>query len=615
MRRFLMSAGVVCAVAAGAHSAKAQQAGFALNRFEPSERGSEWFAQDTLDFRGHLRPFLGVVGDYGHKPLVAYDQNGDERAAIVRHQLFAHVGASIVLAHRIRFGLSVPIAAWQDGTASTVSGVAYSPADRTTIGDVRLGGDVRLLGQYGDPFVAAFGVQVFLPTGDRNQWTGDGKVRVVPRLQIAGDIGLFAYAARLGAAYRARSEDFAGSKIGSEFMFGASAGVRVADRKLLIGPEIFGTTVFEKAFERKTTPLELLFGAHYTMGDVRIGGGVGPGLTRGFGSPELRALVSVEYVPAYVEAKKVEPGPGDRDHDGILDPTDACPDEAGIASSDPKKHGCPVRDDDKDGIENDKDACPQIAGAANADPKKNGCPPDKDEDSILDSDDACPEVKGVKSDDPKKNGCPPDKDEDSILDADDACPDVKGVKSDDPKKNGCPPDRDNDTIVDAEDACPDAPGPKNEDPKKNGCPQVAIVGSTIMILEQVKFKTNSAEILKESDDLLTNVAKIINEHSELKKIKVEGHTDNKGAPAYNKTLSKNRAASVVKWLTTKGKVNAKRLVSEGFGQENPIDSNDTDAGRQNNRRVEFKILETDKPVAVEPEQPKAAPAPAPAPKK
>ena len=64
-------------MAAGSSKAGAQQAGFAINRFEPSERGSEWFAQDTLDFRGHLRPFLGVVGDYGHKPLVAYDNNGD----------------------------------------------------------------------------------------------------------------------------------------------------------------------------------------------------------------------------------------------------------------------------------------------------------------------------------------------------------------------------------------------------------------------------------------------------------------------------------------------------------------------------------------------------------
>jgi len=611
MRRTVIAALAFSAFGAASHRASAQTSGFALNRYEPSERGSEWFVQDTLDFRGHLRPFVGVVGDYAHKPLVAYDSNGDERVALVRHQLFAHVGGSIVLADRFRFGVSLPIAAWQDGTAATVNGVTYSPADKTTIGDVRLGGDVRLLGQYGDPFVIAFGAHVFLPTGDRNQWTSDGAVRVVPRVQVAGDIGMFAYAARLGAAYRHRSEDFAGSRIGSEFMFGASAGVRVADKKLLIGPEVFGTTVFEKAFERKSTPFELIFGAHYTMGDVRVGGGVGPGLTRGFGSPELRALVSVEWVPAYVEAKKQE-GPRDRDHDTFVDEKDACPDEAGVANADPMKNGCPVRDNDKDGIENDKDACPEVAGVANADPKKNGCPPDKDEDGILDSEDACPEVKGVKSEDPKKNGCPPDKDEDGILDADDACPDVKGIKHEDPKKNGCPSDRDSDTIIDDEDACPDAAGPKNEDPKKNGCPQVAIVGSTIKILEQVKFKTNSAEILKESDDLLTNVAKILNDHPEIKKVKVEGHTDNKGVPAYNKNLSKNRAASVVKWLTTKGKVDAKRLVSEGFGQEAPIDTNDTEAGRQNNRRVEFKILETDKPGDVKAEEPDP-PAPPPAP--
>ncbi len=570
MRRFLLGS-LAVGLLLSSNTATAQNSGFALDRFEPSERGSEWFAQDTLDLRGSFRPAVGVVGSWGYKPLVTYRADGSGLTPLVRHQLVLHPGASVVVADRLRLAFNLPVAAYQAGEAATVrldetsAPVSFKPADKAAVGDLRLAADVRLLGRYGEAFTLALGAQVFLPTGSREQYMGDGKVRVTPRLQAAGDIGAFAYAARIGVVYRALSEPFAGSHVGTELTFGASAGVRALERKLLIGPELYGSTVVVEgqAFERRATPLEVLFGLHYTAGDFRIGAGAGPGLTRGFGSPVVRALLSLEWAPAFEEPKKVEP-------------VEAPP---------------PPKDSDGDGIVDDKDACPTVAGVASDDPKKNGCPSDKDGDGIVDDKDACPDVAGVANEDPKKNGCPPDKDGDGIVDDKDACPDVAGVASEDPKKNGCPPDRDGDSVLDADDACPDAAGPKNADPKKNGCPAVAIVGEQIKILEQVKFKTNSADILKESDELLTNVAKILKDHPELKKIRVEGHTDNKGGKAHNKDLSKRRAASVVTWLVKKGGLDAKRFESAGFGDEKPIDSNDTEAGRQNNRRVEFHIVD------------------------
>ena len=84
--------------------------------------------------------------------------------------------------------------------------------------------------------------------------------------------------------------------------------------------------------------------------------------------------------------------------------------------------------------------------------------------------------------------------------------------------------------------------------------------------------------------------KVLTDHPEIKKLRVEGHTDNQGPAAYNKQLSASRAASVVKWLTSHG-IEKDRLTSEGLGMEKPIDTNDTPAGRQNNRRVEFHIVE------------------------
>jgi outer membrane protein OmpA-like peptidoglycan-associated protein len=277
-------------------------------------------------------------------------------------------------------------------------------------------------------------------------------------------------------------------------------------------------------------------------------------------------LFSLEYFPAVQEAA---PPPADRDLDGIIDREDACPDQPGPRDPDPKKNGCPP-------------------------------PSDRDKDGILDVDDACPEVAGVKTDDPKTNGCPPppaDRDKDGIIDTQDACPDVPGVPTNDPKTHGCPPpppDRDKDTIIDPEDACPDQPGPRDPDPKKNGCPAARIDEGQIKIIQQVKFDTAKATIRPESDAILQAVAAILKEHPEIKLISVEGHTDNKGVPGMNKTLSTQRAAAVVTWLSKNG-IDKKRMTSAGFGQERPIDSNDNEAGRQNNRRVEFHIRDPKQP--------------------
>jgi outer membrane protein OmpA-like peptidoglycan-associated protein len=463
------------------------------------------------------------------------------------------------------------VAVYEAGEQGSLQGTTYAPPSSASLGDIRLGVDARLIGEFGDPFTAAIGVQVHLPTGKQADYTGDGKVRVVPRLLGAGEVGPFAYAAKLGLQYRALDTTFANGPVGTEVAFAAAAGLRTADKNLLLGPELYGSTVVsngDAVFKKLSTPLEIIFGAHYTFAsDFRAGLGVGPGLTRGFGTPEVRVLASFEYVPAIPPPPAP---PSDRDHDGIIDSEDACPDTPGVKTDDPKTNGCPP------------------------------APSDRDKDGIVDSEDACPDTPGVKTDDPKTNGCPPppaDRDHDGVPDTEDACPDTPGVKTDDPKTNGCPPpppDRDKDGIPDPEDACPDVPGPKNEDPKKNGCPEARIEAGEIKILQQVKFKTGSAVILPESDSILTAVMNIFNEHAEIKKVRVEGHTDNRGGAAMNLGLSSRRAASVATWLIKHG-VDKSRLTSKGFGLTKPIDSNATEEGRQNNRRVEFHIEGGDEP--------------------
>jgi outer membrane protein OmpA-like peptidoglycan-associated protein len=575
LRRVRSALALLGAVLAVSPFASADDEGFSVNRFEPAERGSDWFSQDSLNIAGNGRFAFGFTGDWAHEPLVVYDEDGDEVAAIIEDQLFIHLGGNVTLFDRLRLGLSLPLAVYQNGDQVVLDGTAFGANDDPTNGDLRLSADVRILGKYRDPFSLAAGVRVFLPTGSQDAFTGDGQVRVAPRVMAAGDIGQLVYAANLGFYYRAQNQTFAATQTGSEVFAGASLGVRLFDDKLLLGPEVNVSTVVEEGdavFDKGTTPLELILGGHYFLGDeIRIGAGFGPGLTRGLGAPEWRGLLSFDWIQSVEEKKPVAVAPSDRDSDGVLDKDDACPD---------------------------------VPGEKNDDPAKNGCPPpgDKDQDGVLDPDDACVDEPGEKTDDPKTNGCPPpDRDGDGVLDRDDACPDEPGEKSDDPAKNGCPKpkDRDADTIVDPEDACPDAAGPPNADPKKHGCPAARVEKGQIKIIERVEFKYNSAELSKESEPVLQAVLQVLEAHPEFTKVRVEGHTDDKGNDKYNKTLSQRRAQSVVNWLVKKG-IDRKRLAAAGFGEEKSIDTNATDEGRQNNRRVEFHIDEIDgKPAPAE----------------
>ncbi len=285
----------------------------------------------------------------------------------------------------------------------------------------------------------------------------------------------------------------------------------------------------------------------------------------------------------------------DTDGDGIYDDTDACDEVPGYASENPALNGCPLPDRDRDTILDNVDACPDVPGPANADPAKNGCPlpGDRDGDGIPDDQDACPTVPGAANPDPAKNGCPLDTDADGIFDPVDACPTVPGKPNADPAKNGCPDDADGDGILDAVDACPNDPGPANADPAKNGCPLVILTAGEIVIKEQVQFDTDKSTIKPVSNALLDSVAQVIKAHPEIKKIEIQGHTDSTGSKAHNQQLSAERASSVRKALESRG-VESARFVSKGYGQDKPIGDNATDAGRTENRRVQFLILEKDK---------------------
>jgi len=121
---------------------------------------------------------------------------------------------------------------------------------------------------------------------------------------------------------------------------------------------------------------------------------------------------------------------------------------------------------------------------------------------------------------------------------------------------------------------------------------VEVRDNSIEIHEKIQYEVNKAVIKPESFGLLDEIVKVIQENAYIKKIQIEGHASAEGDAKHNMKLSDERAKSVRKYLVDHG-VDAGRLIAKGFGITKPLASNDTEEGREKNRRVEFNILEQD----------------------
>jgi OmpA-OmpF porin, OOP family len=294
----------------------------------------------------------------------------------------------------------------------------------------------------------------------------------------------------------------------------------------------------------------------------------------------------------------------DSDFDGIADKDDKCPNEAGTAAN----MGCPaVSDSDGDGFADDEDKCPTQAGP------NQGCP-DSDGDGIADNFDKCPTERGTVENEgcpavvavadsdgdgtpDDKDGCPtqagttanmgcPDADGDGVVDKNDKCPTVAGTQPD-----GCPPapvakDSDGDGLNDDQDKCPNTAGPTNN----GGCPEVKqeVKEKLAVATKAVQFETGKAVLKPESYAVLDEVVGILRSYPEYA-LAISGHTDNIGDDERNLRLSQERAKTCYDYLVFRG-IKAERLRHAGFGEARPLAENNTAAGRELNRRVEFEVI-------------------------
>ena len=569
--------------------------GYALQQFDPTPAGDDFFGVRSADTQGHLLPRAVLGFDYASDPLVV----GTDGQAIVGTQAFLRADVSLSLFDRLLLSVDIPVAVAQSGDSPTVSGFLFPSPDGPEMGDVRLDVRSRLLGKPRGPIELGIGTSVYLPTAPSDSYAGDGGVRGQPHLTLGGRIDgpiAILYSGTGGLMIRTSGNP-------SAVTYGAAVGAAFLDDMIQVGPEIYGATILgdesplttdEVTVAAPGTGIELIGGAKLrVLGGLVFGFAAGGGLSQGVGVPTSRVIGLIGWAPRASADPDAE---SDRDRDGIPKSADACPDVRGEASEDPDKNGCPPADRDSDGVADATDACPGTPGRRSADATRNGCPADYDRDGVPDADDSCPNQAGVASTELDRNGCPgePDGDSDGIADRVDACPAQKGGRNDDLSKNGCPIlDGDNDGILDADDACPSERGAPSADLKLNGCPEnVRVTTGEIVILKQIYFRFGQADIGGAidpvSDALLTEVRDVIQQHPEIEVIEVQGHADDVGTLQVNQQISERRAQAVRSWLVQKG-IDAKRLSTHGYGSAVPIAPNTNEAGRQKNRRVQFVI--------------------------
>jgi hypothetical protein len=286
--------------------AQQQTDGFALERLYTSAPGGGWIVMDALDMHGGFGGAVELTTGYANDPLRV--QAGGQSLAVVSSEAFADFGlAGTYDRYRIYANFTVPLRL--TGYSGTVGNYTYTAPDvnlRTNpdnLADIRLGFDARLLGDYRSPFRLGASVQILVPNDTRADYVTDNRIRAMGRLLFAGDEGIFTYAGQAGVHIRPLNDfPIPGSPQGNEFLFGIAGGVKFPigpAGRIVVGPEVYGASAFRSFMQAAETDKEWLISTRFegtgnSSRQARVKLGVGGGISRQFGAPKWRIVLTVE---------------------------------------------------------------------------------------------------------------------------------------------------------------------------------------------------------------------------------------------------------------------------------------------------------------------------------
>lgn len=478
------------------------------------------------------------------RPLDLIDVSGLRVSSVVNHSLGHFVSAGIGITDYWQVGMTLPVFSsvrFEDPLIDPSPGATNS----FRVGDIRLSSKVRVIDANRHRFGLAFEPFVTVPLGGDVAFMGNssvtGGVHAIGDVLVSKKVRV---ALNLGAEFH--GERVIINNIDFTHRWLSSLGVSFdAGHSLTLSAEAHANTSFGDFFsDRDLIPVEFLGAVQWDIGDtgLRVGAGGGTCAVCGAGGAKARGFLNLSYrrmSDSYLLKEKegldmmyVTLGLGVRDTEKlayeIYTLSEKCPLDRGRFVTD--------RDDPK---------CMEIYELRDL---AVSCPPEENFKRKRDNP-KCLSVYELRR---------RDTDEDGVADYLDWCPTESGAKD----KNGCP----------------------------DGAYLVINPEEGRILTKSIHFEYNRAVVRPISHVILDTLVEALHSQPAVKKISIEGHTDNIGSAEKNSGLSQARARAVMEYLIKHG-VNRQRLTYKGFGAKQPIGDNATPEGRARNRRVNFIIKE------------------------
>ena len=532
---------------------------------------TNFFGAATGDTSHHLHWDVSLFANYGHNPLVLVAPDGESSEPVLAGQLATSLLFNIGLFDRFELGIDLPVALHRTGEVAQGPPLGLGDGG-FGIGDLRVVPKAQLFSNRDHPGARGMALalvgEVWAPLGDGASFQG-GELRGAARL--AYDVvthGGQQMAINIG--YLARPSSTRMNMEINDMITWSVAASQPVHPDLRLVAEVSSKMGYRSSdFSRRDMPLEALAGAKYHNGGLFVQGGAGAGLVSGYGTPDFRAFLGVGYAaaqrPQWETLDEPEPTPEFVPECTLETVAEDCPDLPEDHCTDGVvKSFSPACAEGECGVVETTMTCAAgtVCGEEDGVP---ACVPAP----MCEADQDCDEVPAPRC-------------EDATLTTFTAHCDA-GACHYEPTDEDCPES----FLCGLEGGVPACV----EEPEEE-LVQVDEESQRIELSETIYFASNSDEIEDRSLPLLNQIARIIRENPQIESIRVEGHTDNRGARDHNVDLSQRRAQAVVQALVDRG-VEDERLNAEGFGPDQPITTNASEAGRSANRRVELHIVSPD----------------------
>ncbi len=520
-----------------------------LQLFKPSMDSAGLLNLNVGGTGGHLTTRGGVWLDYSRRLLRTEIDGTDVKLGdVVGQRLDATAIATLGILSRFEIGVAMPFNIYQTGldTPLVRDVIGKQELSKSGVSDLRLMAKGSLLTETDSRPALALVVEASVPTGDAEELRSEPSWTITPQVAGSKRFGAFNVVANLGYRHRNENARIYTIGLGDEFIYRLGGTYAIPRRggpslysiiTSLYGStptsDIFGFGGKDRAILKNSMELAVAGARRITtsVGNFRVSAGVGLGLLPGYGSPQVRGILSFDFLNR-------EPFDDD-DRDGIVNVNDKCPGVAEDLDDFEDLDGCPEIDNDSDGIEDIDDECPNK-------------PEDKDN---FEDFDGCPEVSEL------------DVDTDGVDDAHDKCPDTREDFDGHEDEDGCfDPDNDGDGLTDISDLCPEEFEDQATSADKDGCPSglemqaLAVLDrNAISTSAPVEF-TEKGGVAPQSAGILNQVALLLREHNEIVQLTVQV-TPMKNLPVMKKQAER-RAKAVVDYLAARG-VERARLIAEG----------------------------------------------------